>query len=122
MAGSDTSATALSHLWFYLLKHPEYYARLRKEVDEAFPRGEDPIDFTRQADMPFLNACMYVSVCVVQCLSLNESQQRSIATIPTCPRRFATARGYRYRRHGHSKPVRLPCSDYACASLTNHSR
>lgn len=61
IAGSDTSATALSHIWYYLLRNPKYYDRLRKEVEESFPNGEDPIDFTRQADMPFLNGCMYAN-------------------------------------------------------------
>lgn len=61
VAGSDTVATALSHTFYFLLQNPRCYQLLQKEVDENFPRGEDPMDFSKQADMPYLNACMFVS-------------------------------------------------------------
>lgn len=53
IAGSDTTATALSQLWYFLVRNPHYYETLRKEV-----LSEDEGDFTRQASMPYLNACM----------------------------------------------------------------
>ncbi|KAI5119310.1 hypothetical protein M0805_004554 [Coniferiporia weirii] len=57
VAGSDTTSTTLSGVFYYLLTHPEYYQRLRKEVDAAFPLGEgDPFDGTRLAELKFLNA------------------------------------------------------------------
>lgn len=34
------------------------FDRLRAEIDVAFPRGEQPMDFTKMANMPYLNACM----------------------------------------------------------------
>ena len=58
IAGSDTSATALSHIFYFLFRRPECLQRLYAEVDEAFPQGEDTMDFTKQAEMPYLNACM----------------------------------------------------------------
>ena len=58
-AGSDTAATTLSHLWYFLLSNPDCFARLRKEIDDAFPRGEDSMrDLTKQGAMPYLNACI----------------------------------------------------------------
>lgn len=32
--------------------------RLRDEVDDAFPDGEEPRDYTKMAGMPYLNAVM----------------------------------------------------------------
>ena len=59
IAGGDTTATTLSHIFYFLLRHPTYLERLRREVDEVFPQGEDStLDFTKQTTMPFLNACM----------------------------------------------------------------
>ncbi|EJD05634.1 high nitrogen upregulated cytochrome P450 monooxygenase 2 [Fomitiporia mediterranea MF3/22] len=57
VAGSDTTSTTLSGVFFYLLTNPEYYARLREEVDAYFPLGEgEPFDGTRLAEMKYLNA------------------------------------------------------------------
>ncbi|KAH8115860.1 high nitrogen upregulated cytochrome P450 monooxygenase 2 [Phellopilus nigrolimitatus] len=57
VAGSDTTSTTLSGVFFFLLTNPEIYARLQREVDEAFPLGEgDPFDGSRLADMKYLNA------------------------------------------------------------------
>ncbi|EKM52361.1 uncharacterized protein PHACADRAFT_148937 [Phanerochaete carnosa HHB-10118-sp] len=58
IAGSDTTSTMLTNLWYFMLRHPEYAERLRKEIDLTFPPGEDPLDFSRHADMPYLNACI----------------------------------------------------------------
>ena len=58
-AGSDTAATTLAHLWYFLLSNPRCFEQLRKEVDQTFPQGEDSMaDLTRQGAMPYLNACM----------------------------------------------------------------
>jgi len=32
--------------------------RLVKEIDETFPDSDDTIDYSKQADMPYLNACI----------------------------------------------------------------
>ncbi|PSR77866.1 hypothetical protein PHLCEN_2v7687 [Hermanssonia centrifuga] len=59
IAGSDTAATALSHLWYYLLGHPTYFNQLRVEIDKDFPFGEDPlIDLAKLGTMSYLNACI----------------------------------------------------------------
>jgi len=59
VAGSDTSATALSHTFYFLLRHPRCMERLRAEVVEAFPGTTDTsLDFSKQAEMPYLNACI----------------------------------------------------------------
>ncbi|KAI0093392.1 high nitrogen upregulated cytochrome P450 monooxygenase 1 [Irpex rosettiformis] len=59
VAGSDTVATVLSHLWYFLVSHPTYFDRLRKEVDEVFPPGADTNkEIAKQMTMPFLNACV----------------------------------------------------------------
>ncbi|KAI0347604.1 cytochrome P450 [Trametopsis cervina] len=57
IAGSDTTATALSHLWYFLLKNPQYYERLRAEV-----LSEAEGDFKAQVELPFLNACINESL------------------------------------------------------------
>lgn len=61
IAGADTTATALSSVFYYLLRDPSKFKRLRGEVDSFFPRDEgDPFDSARLASMPYLNAVMYV--------------------------------------------------------------
>ncbi|KAH7915812.1 cytochrome P450 [Hygrophoropsis aurantiaca] len=57
IAGSDTTASVLSNILYYLLSNPAEYIRLRDEVDTAFP----PSDMTSLSaemflEMPFLNA------------------------------------------------------------------
>jgi len=58
IAGSDTTATTLTALLYYLLLEPAKFDRLRSEVDAYFPAGEEPLDSTKMASMPYLNACM----------------------------------------------------------------
>ncbi|KAF9472668.1 high nitrogen upregulated cytochrome P450 monooxygenase 2 [Pholiota conissans] len=57
IAGSDTTATALCTIVYYLMRYPAYVARLRRELDEAFS-FEDcaPIDISQLAELEFLNA------------------------------------------------------------------
>jgi hypothetical protein len=55
---SDTTSTALANLWYFLLRNPSCYTRLRQEVDEAFPSSEDPVNQHKLATMRYLNACM----------------------------------------------------------------
>ncbi|KAJ3551196.1 hypothetical protein NM688_g4850 [Phlebia brevispora] len=58
VAGSDTAATALAHLCYFLVKHPECYQKLRKEINEYFPSGGEVFDPRLHVDMPYLNACI----------------------------------------------------------------
>ena len=55
---SDTTATTLANLWYYLLLYPAHYKRLQREIDAVFLRGEDPVDQGRLVGMVFLNACI----------------------------------------------------------------
>lgn len=58
-AGSDTAATTLAHCWYFMLTNPGCFRRLRQEIDDAFPHGEDTSsDLALQSTLPFLNACM----------------------------------------------------------------
>ncbi|KAL1951367.1 hypothetical protein VTO73DRAFT_516 [Trametes versicolor] len=56
VAGSDTTSSVISNLIFFVLTHPEVYARLRTEVDFYYPPGENALNTTHHADMPYLNA------------------------------------------------------------------
>lgn len=59
VAGSDTTSTVLSGVFYYLLSNPACYKRLQVEVDKTFPPGEgNPFDSAKLADMPYLNAVM----------------------------------------------------------------
>ncbi|ETW83732.1 hypothetical protein HETIRDRAFT_472015 [Heterobasidion irregulare TC 32-1] len=58
IAGSDTTATVLTALLYYLLSDKTAYARLQAEVDSAFPQGEEPLDAVKMAGMEYLNACI----------------------------------------------------------------
>ncbi|CAL1708242.1 unnamed protein product [Somion occarium] len=62
VAGSDTSATNLTHLFYFLLKNPEMKKRLQEEIDHIFPQGEETADYTKQSEMPYLNACINESL------------------------------------------------------------
>lgn len=59
IAGTETTATALSGLTFHLLqpKNSAYYQRLKKEVRDAFSSFDD-ISMVKLAQLPFLNACL----------------------------------------------------------------
>ena len=57
--GSDTTGTALSNVFFYLLSNPDILARLQKEVDSVFPPGSDIfLSSNATAEMKLLNAVM----------------------------------------------------------------
>ena len=58
IAGSDTTATALCNIFWFLMCHPSAYQRLQKEVDGAFPPGENAMDTTKHIHMDYLNAVM----------------------------------------------------------------
>ncbi|EJF67274.1 high nitrogen upregulated cytochrome P450 monooxygenase 2 [Dichomitus squalens] len=56
VAGSDTTSSVLSNIFYCLLTHPEAYTRLRAEVDSYYPSGEDALNTKHHANMPYLNA------------------------------------------------------------------
>lgn len=57
IAGTETTATLLSGLLFYLLKNPDKMAKLTKEVRETFDKTSD-ITIEQLQKMPYLNACI----------------------------------------------------------------
>ncbi|KAF2692138.1 cytochrome P450 [Lentithecium fluviatile CBS 122367] len=57
VAGSETSATTLSGLHYYLLTNPDAYARLKKEVRSAFTSPEEVTAKIATA-LPYLTACI----------------------------------------------------------------
>lgn len=63
IAGSDTTASTFSAIWYYLLIDNRdnggvVYERLRREIDEVFPAGVEPLDFSKMAGMEYLNGVM----------------------------------------------------------------
>ena len=61
VAGTDTIKTTLVATFYHLLVNPACYQHLQREVDQAFPNPEDPMDFKKLSEMEYLGACMYVT-------------------------------------------------------------
>jgi cytochrome P450 len=57
VAGSETSATVLSGLHYYLLNTPHAYKKLREEVRGRFKSVEE-VDARSAANLPYLTACI----------------------------------------------------------------
>lgn len=57
LAGSETTATALSGLWFYLSQNPSAYKTLAEEVRSRFTAEAD-INLRTTASLEYLHACM----------------------------------------------------------------
>nr|BAL05148.1 cytochrome P450 [Phanerodontia chrysosporium] len=56
VAGSDTTSSVLSSIFYCLLRHPDTYDRLQAEVDKFYPPGEDSLDPSHLSDMNYLEA------------------------------------------------------------------
>ncbi|KAJ7431550.1 cytochrome P450 [Mycena galericulata] len=67
-AGSDTTSGVLTFAFYHLFTNPEQYARLRDELDEAFPDYRDTDEMALSLDT--LNALPYLSATVDECLRL----------------------------------------------------
>jgi len=83
IAGADTTSGILTHLFYFLLSHPESYKRLQREVDEYYPPGRDALDTKNHGDMPYLAAL------------LNESM-RLLPALPSGSQRTTKGVGPRY--------------------------
>lgn len=57
LAGTETTATLLSGLTYYLLKNPTKLDKLKMEIREAF-KTEDEITIERLQALKYLNACV----------------------------------------------------------------
>ena len=58
IAGSDTTSTANANIVYFLMSHPTTYKRLQAEIDGL---GDKLTDCGAQAQLPYLNAVMYVA-------------------------------------------------------------
>jgi cytochrome P450 len=58
VAGSDTTSSVLTAVFYYLLLHPEAYKRLQEEIDSTFSSEEEPLDAVALSHMEWLNGCM----------------------------------------------------------------
>ncbi|KAJ7074052.1 high nitrogen upregulated cytochrome P450 monooxygenase 2 [Mycena amicta] len=61
VAASDTTASAMSSLVWFLLNHPKAYQRIQEELDRVFPDGDNTdafCDFGKQQELEFLSACI----------------------------------------------------------------
>ncbi|KAF7980604.1 hypothetical protein HWV62_37376 [Athelia sp. TMB] len=56
IAGSDTTSTVLSSLFWFIMTNPTTYSRLQAEIDSVFPPGEDALDVAKHIHMDYLNA------------------------------------------------------------------
>ncbi|KAJ8514807.1 hypothetical protein ONZ45_g7704 [Pleurotus djamor] len=56
VAGSDTTATTLSNIFYFLVSQPRTCARLLEEIVQFFPQGEDCLNPSVHVKMPYLNA------------------------------------------------------------------
>ncbi|KAK1231866.1 hypothetical protein PQX77_005003 [Marasmius sp. AFHP31] len=59
IAGSDTTSTAMTNFFWFILANPKVYRRVRNEVDREYPPGTDPLrDTSRHGNMTFMKACI----------------------------------------------------------------
>ncbi|KAI0468148.1 cytochrome P450 [Xylaria cf. heliscus] len=58
VAGSDTTATALSATFFYLARNPECYEKLCSEIRSTFTSGQDIRTGPQLASCRYLRACL----------------------------------------------------------------
>lgn len=56
VAGSETTSTILSSLFFYLMRDPKKFEELRAEIDKFYPRGEITVEHF--SEMHYLEACI----------------------------------------------------------------
>jgi cytochrome P450 len=54
-AGTDTTGTTLTYLFWELARHPEWILRLREEVNEAL-QGQDTFSYHEISELPVLDA------------------------------------------------------------------
>ncbi|KAK7444559.1 hypothetical protein VKT23_015237 [Stygiomarasmius scandens] len=75
VAGSDTTVSALSSLFYFLLSDPGCYRRLMEEVDTAYPAGTDPFDVSKHHELEFMKACINETLRLQPPLATNGSRQ-----------------------------------------------
>jgi hypothetical protein len=58
LAGTETTATELSGMTYYLLQNPQKLARLTKEIRDAFMAYED-VTINKLSELKYLDACIH---------------------------------------------------------------
>ncbi|RDX44047.1 cytochrome P450 [Lentinus brumalis] len=58
IAGSDTTASALSAFFYFILRDNTCYGRLQKEIDAVYPPGTDATESSAHDQLVFLDACL----------------------------------------------------------------
>ncbi|PIL33443.1 cytochrome P450 [Ganoderma sinense ZZ0214-1] len=56
IAGADTTSSALSSFFYYMLCNPTYYQRLRDEIDRVYPDGADATDTSKHDQLVWTDA------------------------------------------------------------------
>ena len=64
IAGSDSTAIGLRAILYFLCKHPHVYAKLQREIDDAFDAGTltRPVRYADGAKLEYLNAVITESL------------------------------------------------------------
>ena len=64
-AGGDTVSATIQALFYYMIRHPQYMARLQEELDAAQSSGElsPVIQYAEAQKLPFLQACVCLKLC-----------------------------------------------------------
>lgn len=70
VAGADTTATAITNALYFLLKHPEVKKRLQEEISKALSMTPGDADYTKFMELPYFNACMWVTSSAISCQGL----------------------------------------------------
>src|ERR1700761_4137468 len=87
VAASDTTASTLSSLVWFLLSKPECYRRVQQELDSVITDGDDSFDVNKHQELQFLSACMsvsFISLFTLQFTFIPETRHY-VFTLP-CPR------------------------------------
>ena len=58
IAGADSTSITLSIAYWFLMRYPDTYDRLREEVDKYYPSGSDALDTQYHSKMVYLDAVM----------------------------------------------------------------
>ncbi|KAF5021007.1 hypothetical protein F66182_6938 [Fusarium sp. NRRL 66182] len=59
IAGSDTTAVALTNAIYFLTKHPNVYHKLQELVKDAFPGGEEEWTYDKAKNIQFIDHIIY---------------------------------------------------------------
>ncbi|KAF8218320.1 cytochrome P450, partial [Mycena galopus ATCC 62051] len=58
VAASDTTASTLSSIVWFLLSNPEHYRRVQEELDSVIVDADDSFDVNKHEELHFLSACI----------------------------------------------------------------